>query len=602
MPPEDPRLTRARALAHQGQVSRAIEELTPLVAENPGDDGARFVLGWCLLRRGEASRALAELEAAHAGAPGEASRAMALADCLRLLTREGDARAVLTRAVEGGSEDPGVLSFLANLDAQGGRAGEAEARYRRILGRSPTHAPTLNALGVLLCAAGRTEEGLALLERAVGAAPGDVHQRARHCYHLNFSASVPPERVARAHRELGELARRVMPAHPAPHAARAIDGSDGPRRRLRVAYASADFRRHSVAYFIEGLLRAHDRAAFEVIAYHTSTHADDVTDRLSRLVDRWRVVAEPDAHALARATREHAVDILVDLGGLTGANRVLALAGRHAPVQVTYLGYPNTSGVPGVDYRVVDGDTDPPGSDALHTERLVRLARCFVCYGAPEHAPEPSMPGPGEPVTFVSFNNAPKMSPATVALWAGVLRAVPGSRLLVKGTRFGDAWFHEQFAGAFAAAGVARERLEFVGRIEDPRGHLAAYGRAHVALDTFPYHGTTTTCEALWMGVPVVTLAGGVHASRVGVSVLKAAGPEELVARDEREFVSIASSLARDRARLESWRAGLRDRVRASALMDATAHARAMEDAYRAMWAEKVGEHRRIAERGPYYS
>jgi len=240
-----------------------------------------------------------------------------------------------------------------------------------------------------------------------------------------------------------------------------------------------------------------------------------------------------------------------------------------------------------MDYRLTDEWADPPGiADRHHTETLVRLPRGFLCYRPPAGAPAVgSLPArqTGH-VTFASFNNLAKVTPEVVRLWAAVLRAVPGSRLICKAQRLEDASIRRRYAELFAAQGIARERVELLGRLESETEHLALYGRVDIGLDTFPYNGTTTTCEALWMGVPVVVLEGGRHAARVGLSIMRQLGLDRCVARDKDEFVSVAAALASDPDGLAALRAGLRTRMAASPLCDAAAFARDVEDAYRHVW------------------
>jgi predicted O-linked N-acetylglucosamine transferase (SPINDLY family) len=253
-------------------------------------------------------------------------------------------------------------------------------------------------------------------------------------------------------------------------------------------------------------------------------------------------------------------------------------------VIVSAIGYPNTTGVPAVDWRVVDSITDPPGSEHLCTERLLRLDPCFLCYSPPQEAPEPALPEADAPITFGSFNNAAKIGPTSIELWARVLKAVPGSRLLLKSQTLSDAAGRARIEKRFAQAGIEASRLELVAYSKTRQEHLELYKRVHVALDTTPYNGTTTTCEALWMGVPVLTTLGDRHAARVSASLLHAAGHPELVAKDADAFVQLAASLAQDRARLATLRTNLRGELRASPLCDAPAYAARFHAAIRDCW------------------
>jgi predicted O-linked N-acetylglucosamine transferase (SPINDLY family) len=254
-------------------------------------------------------------------------------------------------------------------------------------------------------------------------------------------------------------------------------------------------------------------------------------------------------------------------------------------VIVTAIGYPNTTGLPAVDWRVVDSITDPPGAEAYCTERLLRLDPCFLCYRPPDLAVEPSMPA-AEPITFGSFNNSAKIGAECTALWARVLQAVPGSRLLMKSQTLADPAVQESIRRRLGEGGIAEDRVELISQSSTRAEHLALYGRVHVALDSVPYNGTTTTCEALWMGVPVVALRGDRHASRVAASLLTAAGHPEWVAEDTDGFVRIASALVADMPRLALIRTSLRDELRDSPLLDAKAYAQRFHSAIRGCWRE----------------
>jgi predicted O-linked N-acetylglucosamine transferase (SPINDLY family) len=365
----------------------------------------------------------------------------------------------------------------------------------------------------------------------------------------------------------------------------AFPGSLDPDRCLRIGFMSPDFRAHSAAYFIAPLLRALDRGTFEPIAYAAFDEfpPDAMTDEFRRLCPQWRDISGLRGEPLDRAIRSDRVDVLVDLAGHTAGHRLETLARRPAPVIASWLGYPCTTGIPGVDLRIVDAITDPaPEADAFATERLARIDGCFVCYGARPDAPAPDLLPPGAPV-FGSFNNIAKLDQPVVALWSRLLHEAPGSRLLLKSANLGQHAVREHTEARFAAHGVSADRLELVGGLP-ALDHLAFYSRMHVALDPFPYSGTTTTCEALWMGVPVVTLAGRSHAGRVGMSLLSAAGMPDLVAGSPREYVRIANELAADQGRLRALRAGLRERLRSSGLCDGPGFARRFGALIREEW------------------
>jgi predicted O-linked N-acetylglucosamine transferase (SPINDLY family) len=319
---------------------------------------------------------------------------------------------------------------------------------------------------------------------------------------------------------------------------------------------------------------------------------DAVTARLKAAAHNWRDVCGFSDDALFKLIRQDQIDILVDLAGHTKGNRLAVFARRAAPVQVTAWGYPATTGLPAMDYRLCDAITDPaPGADDAAVERLVRLVPGLHCYLPADDAP----PVNGLPrveagyITFGSFNKRAKISPATVALWAAAMKAVPQSRLLVKTKPLAEAETRAGLERAFAMHGIAAARLDLRGWVPDDLGHLNLYNKVDIALDTFPYNGTTTTCEALWMGVPVLTIAGRGHAARVSASLLTQVGMTDWIVPSPDHFAARAAILASDVDSLRRLRRALRARVAASPLCDAAAHTRGLEAAYRVLWQTATG-------------
>ena len=395
----------------------------------------------------------------------------------------------------------------------------------------------------------------------------------------NYDAGLAPAALAELHHGYG---RKYETAAVMPHE---NDRSHG--RRLRIGYVSPDFRQHSVANFLEALLQGHHTEAIEVTCYAAVKSPDAVTARLQEQAARWRNVMGLTDEAVAGMIRSDGIDILVDLAGHTAGNRLGVFARNPAPVQATYLGYPNTTGLSRIDYRVTDAEADPAGADdALYSERLYRLPRCFLAYRPAAEAPAvTARPGAtGKPITFGSFNMLAKMSSQTIAAWAAVLRAQPEARLVIKSAPLIDRATGARTHARFAEHGIAATRVQLVPFMQDRGRHLEAYGRIDIALDTFPYNGTTTTCEALWMGVPVVTFAGDRHAAHVGKSLLHAIGLDELVAPSAEGYVALAGELAADPPRVAALSRGLRERVANSPLCDTRGLAQTLEAAYRDMW------------------
>jgi predicted O-linked N-acetylglucosamine transferase (SPINDLY family) len=342
-----------------------------------------------------------------------------------------------------------------------------------------------------------------------------------------------------------------------------------------------------VNYFIEPVLAAHDREQFEVFCYSDVISPDEVTKHVQTYPLQWRDIVGMSDEQVSGLVRSDKIDILVDLAGHTGNNRMLLFARKPAPVQVSWLGYPNTTGLAAVDYRIVDNYTDPPGmTDQFYTEKLSRMPECFLCYQPEQDSPEIG-PLPSQQkgfITFGSFNIISKITPEAVALWSRILKTVPNSTLLLKARSLFDKGTREYLGGLFMHQGIPEDRLTFMFHTESYQKHLGLYNEIDIALDTYPYNGTTTTCEALWMGVPVVTLAGNRHASRVGMSLLTNIGLPELVARTEDEYRGTAVQLAADREKLRFLRERLRDMMRHSPVCDAKGFTADLELLYRRMW------------------
>jgi predicted O-linked N-acetylglucosamine transferase (SPINDLY family) len=478
-----------------------------------------------------------------------------------------------------------ALYNLATLLAERGRFSEAIATYQVLLKVNPAHMEADENLQTVFVDQGRYAEAIDGFRRLVATrgCHGIAYQSLLAS--LNFDPALTQHEILAAHRQWAEACA------PAEHHDRSDEIAAIPERRLRIGYVSPDFRAHSVASFLEPVLTHHDTDGFDVVCYAEVARPDRTTERLRQLVGNWRSTCGQSDEQVATMIRQDGIDILVDLAGHTRNNRLTVFTRRPAPIQVTYLGYPNTTGLTQIDYRLTDAVADPPQADALHTERLVRLPQGFLCYSAPPGAPSvATVPAIAHGhVTFGSLNNLAKVNERVVELWAQVLHAVSGSRLALKGKALGDQLTAERFVEMFARHDIQRDRLVLAGWAATRAQHLETYARIDIALDPFPYNGTTTTCEALWMGVPVVVLEGDRHAARVGVSILTCVGLEKLVAATPADYVRIAADLAADRGRLTTLRTGLRQRLANSPLCDATAFARDLEAAYRTMWRKYCG-------------
>jgi protein O-GlcNAc transferase len=459
---------------------------------------------------------------------------------------------------------------LAHQEA--GRVELAEEVYRGILGRDSNQAGVLNNLANVLKDSGRIEEAVDCCRTAVEMEPGNAAIHSSLCYKLHFH---PGYDRAALFREVREWDRRHGGNPP-----RGVLGNDRtPGRRLRIGYVSPDFYGHAESFFVLPLLEGHDRRAVEVHCYASVRRPDKATEILKSCAHVWHDVQALSDDQLAERIRGDRIDILVDLTMHMAFNRLPMFATKPAPVQVTWLAYPGGTGLSAIDYRLTDPWMDPAGTDAFYAERSVRLPDCWCCYHPLGDVPPAAARRRGA-VTFGSLNNPCKLNESTLRLWARVLQRVADSRLLllVESERQ-----KKSIGEMMARAGVDAERIEFTGHRR--RGeYLRLYDAIDVCLDPRPYNGVTTTCDALWMGVPVISGIGATAAGRAGLSILSNLGIPRWAAEDDERFVQIAAELAADFDGRSELRNALRDRMRRSPLMDARRFARNVEAAYRRMW------------------
>ena len=470
-----------------------------------------------------------------------------------------------------------ALVHEADWHAREGRLGNALARYRAALAADPAALDAQLGIGNVMVDLWMLADAVEAYERALALAPQSSAIRSAVLFHRHYAARIDAPALFEAHRQAGAQLMATAGAVVAPQP-QAQAG-----RRLRIGYVSPNFSRHSVGYFIEPVIRHHNRAQFEIFCYYAHEKSDDTTARFRALADGWREIAGIDGAELDAMVRADGIDVLVDLAGHSKANRLAAFARKPAPVQITWLGYPDTTGLPTMDVRITDAIADPaPQADALNSERLVRIEGGMLCYQPPADAPPVGAHvNAASRVVFCSFNNIAKLTAGTVRSWCAILEAVPGSRLVLKSASLNFTETVDRVLESFEQFGIAAGRVEVRGWVARRDQHLRMYEDVDIALDTYPYNGTTTTCEALWMGVPVVTRAGDVHMSRVGASLLHAAGLDDLVARDANDYVETAVALAGDEARRRELRTILRHRLEESPLLDHAGFTRKLERVYR---------------------
>ncbi|MCI0461985.1 MAG: tetratricopeptide repeat protein [Gemmataceae bacterium] len=614
------------AIAYQQQLyAVAVQYWRQAVAAQPSDATFQSSLGAAY----QALKLLAEAEGCH-------QRALALAPHhpmvlnnlgITLVSQRctEEAIAVFQQAVALSPEDPELLHNLAAALRAQKRYDESIACYRQALQRRPSFAQAHHNLGIALQAQGFLAEAAASFQQALELHPHWASARfslacalaeqgrvteAQHCvlhalrlrprdpvahsgylFTLNYDPQIEATQLFAEHRRWVQQQVRLMG-----HGTH--DNTPDPERRLRIGYVSPDFRCHAAASFLEPILKHHDRQQVEIFCYSDVTTPDGETAYLHSLVEHWRETAAMADELMAELIGQDQIDLLIDLAGHTQDNRLLLFARKPAPVQINYLGYPCTTGLPTMDYRLVDAITDPPGEPRCHSEELVRLQPVFCCYAPPAQAP-PVAPLPAPrwgAITFGALHKLEKFNDTVLDLWCRILQELPAARLLLarhvlrgETVAYWRQRFHER--------GLDSSRV--VLRAVEPVNlqHLRLYDDIDIALDAFPWNGHTTACEALWMGVPVVTLRGQRHASRMVASVLSCLDLRELVAETPDEYCRIAVRLAGNLAQLGEWRASLRGRMLGSPLCDGRAFTRELEKAYRRLWQDWC-QRRRTEETG----
>ena len=463
-----------------------------------------------------------------------------------------------------------------------GQLEEAAASIRHALQLREDFGEAHNNLGNTLKDLGRSTDSIACYERAVELLPHANRIHSNLLCALQYRTGITPRELAAAHnafdRTFGEPLRSAWRPH---------DNSPDPDRRLRLGFVSPDFHRHPVGYFLIGVLEHLDGEQAESICYSSSTTNDDLAARFRAAATNWRDSHSWSDERLEEEIRADGIDILFDLSGHTGKNRLIVFARKAAPIQVSWAGYVGTTGLKAMDYLLADRHEIPPSAEPHHAERVLRMPDAYVCYEPPAYAPPVSLLPALEKgyVTFGSFNNPTKIGDPVVQAWSRILDRVPRSRLVLKYKGMQDPALAGRLAGLFEGHGIDPNRVTFLDR--SPHAELLVhYNDIDIALDPFPYNGGLTTLESLWMGVPVITSPGGTFAGRHGLTHLSNLGLTAMIARDVDEYVSVATSLAGDLPELASIRAGLRDRMASSPLCDGERFAANFLQVIRGAWRE----------------
>jgi len=578
-------------LKDQGKLADAAGCYRKVISAHPNYTNAYINLGDLLRRQGELAAALATYRSVPAADAGNPEIRFKLAVTLSQLSEYAEAIALLEGIVESHPDYPNVHNSLGLALIRLGRFEEGIASYEKAIESDPESAAPYNNLGNALKEQNDLEGAIAAYRNALAVKPDHARAHSNLLLALNYLADTSQQDLYEAALEF-ETQQTGNAAKSRP----SFRNSRDEHRRLRIGYVSPDFRAHSVAHFIRKLIGTHDRDQVEVFCFANVTVHDNITDEFKAQTDHWVSILGMEDREAAERIRAECIDILIDLAGHTADNRLLMFSLRPAPIQATWLGYPNTTGMSCMDYRLTDAVADPPGAvDRWYTEKLIRLPHAFLCYQSDEANPAvTACPHPEQGhITYGSFNALPKITPDVIRTWAAIMTATPDSRLILKATAFKHESTRERIIEAFGKHGIAAERLDLPGLVPNRDEHLAMYSKIDIGLDPFPYNGTTTTFEALWMGVPVISLVGDRHASRVGASILHHVGIPELATDTVDEYIGLARSLATDKQRLVRMREALRPKMLESGIMDPQRFARSLEDAYRAMWKTWCDDHRR---------
>ncbi|HEV8097485.1 MAG TPA: tetratricopeptide repeat protein [Burkholderiales bacterium] len=571
-----------------GDADGALKCYEAVLAIDPGNAYANYNLGKLYFIKRAFPQAERHLRAALERKPEFPEAYVVLSNLHDARGEYAEAVLVLETAVRQRPDYAGAWYNYATTLARLDRLGEAEDAARRAIRFDPGMFAAYTFLGDLLRNDARLEEAVETFNRARTLAGGGLACAQAELHALNYFDGISDEALFQKHREVG---RQIEIAHPARFPS--FGNSKDPEKRLRIGYVSRDFFRHPVSWFLVPVLERHDRSRFAVHCYATSARSDDVTAQVRSLADRWLDASKMSYSELADSIHRDGIDILVDLLGHAGSSDLAVFAQQPAPVQVTWLGYLNTTGLSRMHYRLCDAVSDPPGiAERLHTEALARLPHSQWCYRpyremelSKEHATEPPCLRNGF-VTFGSFNHRLKLSPPLLALWAQILIRLPDARLVIMGVPSGPA--QDRLLAQFTQHGIAAARIRLVAPLP-MNDYFPWFDQVDLALDSTPYSGGTTTCDTLWMGVPVVTLAGRRSVSRSAASMLTTLGLADWIAHTPEDYVRLALKFAGDQALLAELRASLRRRMRESPLMDELRFTRDLEALYRTLWRDWCG-------------
>jgi predicted O-linked N-acetylglucosamine transferase (SPINDLY family) len=569
----------------QGRLDEATAALGRALELDPDSVAGRHGLGTVLQKQGKMSEAAACFQEVLRRDPNHVASHLSLGYLYQRVKRSQDAIARCQEALRVDPDNPDAYNNMGVAWASDGHHDEAIACLRRAIELRPGFAMAHSNLAYSLQSLGLLDEAIESHRRAIELPEVVAGPHSNLLYALNYHPGYDADTLFAEHCAWAARWADPLTAASPPHT-----NDRTPDRWLRLGYVSPHFRAHAVNFFVEPILACHDRSQFETFCYSDVESEDDTTRRLRGYVLHWRDTRSDSDEQLCEQVRRDGIDILVDLTGhLLGGRRMLLFARKPAPIQVSYIGYQNTTGMRAMDYRLTDAYADPAGvTDRFHTEKLVRLPRLYYCFLPSPDAPRVvALPAlAAGHVTFGSVNNFMKVTPDALQAWAEILLRVPRSRLILRADMTDS--LRQRLLETFARHGVAADRLELVNRLPRQQ-YLELIQRMDIALDPFPFNGHTTTCDCLWQGVPVVTLSGQTYASRFGGSGLAAMQLHELIADSRDAYLEIAAALGNDLPRLAHLRSTLRDRMAASPLLDFGGFTQNLETEYQRMWRRWCG-------------
>ena len=571
-----------RIFKETGRLTESLSICIKYIELAPKEAEAHNNLGVILQELGRFEEAEASYRQALLLKPDYALVHFSLGDILKELGRFEEAEASYRQALLLKPDYAEVYNNLGMILNKLDKLEEAKLSYKQAIILKPDFAEAHNNLGNTLKKLGRLEKAEASYRQATLLKPNYALAYSNKNLCLNYSFLLSPLFIYQQHLEFEKQFGGLEVRTPLSLPVKKIPGN-----KLRIGYVSGDFNNHSVAYFFEPLLQHHNANAVEIFCYYNNKKIDETTNRLITSSDHWRSIFGVSNADVLNLIKNDKIDILVDLSGHTGKNRLLVFAQKPAPIQVTWLGYPNTTGLSAIDYRFTDIIADPIGeADDLHSETLLRLPNGFQCYKGNETVlVDINLPQKRRGyITFGSFNNLSKVTPEMIKIWSKILHAVPTSHLLLKSSQLNN--HASPYLDLFIKEGISEDRIELFGWLTNKNDHLELYNAIDIGLDPFPFNGATTTCEALWMGVPVITLLGDRHVGRVGASILTNVGLKDFIAQDIDGYIELASKMASNIEYLQEIRQSLRKRMESSLLCDGNSFARDIENAYQYMWSK----------------